>query len=89
MFQIPCPHCGPRNVVEFRHAGEKRPRPDPQAATPEQWRAYLYTQANVAGWTHETWYHRLGCRRYVSVQRHTVTNEVELVPPVDSGGVDS
>lgn len=86
MFQIPCGHCGLRNVAEFRHAGEQRRRPDPQTATPEQWRGYLYTQVNEAGWTRETWYHRAGCRRFVSVQRHTVTNEIR---PVDSGAPPS
>ncbi len=75
MFQLPCPHCGPRNVVEFAHAGAERRRPDPQAATPQQWRSYLYADDNPAGWTRETWYHRLGCRLFFAVERHTVTNE--------------
>lgn len=80
MFQIPCPNCGPRNVAEFGHAGERRSRPDPQASTPGQWRDYLYTNDNPAGWTRETWYHRLGCRRFVSVERHTVSNEIRPAP---------
>ncbi|MCA1693752.1 MAG: sarcosine oxidase subunit delta [Actinobacteria bacterium] len=79
MFQIPCPHCGPRGVAEFRHAGEARGRPDPRAATPEQWRTYLYVNDNRADWTRETWYHRLGCRRYIAVERHTLTNEIRPV----------
>jgi sarcosine oxidase subunit delta len=81
MFRIPCPHCGLRNVAEFAHAGEQRRRPDPQTATPGEWRSYLYTHDNAAGWTNETWYHRLGCRRFVRVERHTVTNEVRPVSP--------
>jgi sarcosine oxidase subunit delta len=80
MFRIPCPHCGPRNVSEFRHAGEARTRPDPQTATPAQWRAYLYECDNAAGWSVESWYHTFGCRRFISVERHTVTNEVRAVP---------
>ncbi|PZS31137.1 MAG: sarcosine oxidase subunit delta [Pseudonocardiales bacterium] len=80
MFQIPCPHCGPRNVAEFRHAGERRRRPDPRTATPEQWRTYLYVNDNAAAWTSETWYHQLGCRRYIAVERHTVTNETRPAP---------
>ena len=28
---MPCPHCGPRNVSEFRYHGEESPRPDPNA----------------------------------------------------------
>lgn len=81
MFQIPCPHCGPRNAAEFRHSGEGGgARPDPQATTPEEWRRYLYEKRNVAGWTAESWYHGFGCRKFIAVQRHTVTNEVRPAP---------
>lgn len=74
MFRIPCPHCGLRNASEFRHVGEARTRPDPQTVDPRQWRTYLYEQRNVAGWSTESWYHTSGCRRFISVERHTVTN---------------
>lgn len=76
MILLPCPHCGPRNVSEFRYAGEASARPDPNATTPEEWRAYLYMKRNPAGWTTEKWFHGTGCRRYFTVERHTVTNEV-------------
>lgn len=76
MFSIPCPDCGPRNRTEFRYVGERSARPDPQATTPEEWRGYMYDQRNLADWTTETWYHRAGCRRFVTVERQTVTNEV-------------
>lgn len=84
MFLIPCPHCGPRNVSEFRYVGERRTRPDPQAATPVQWRAYLYEHDNIAGLSVESWYHTFGCRRFVSVERHTVTNAVRPVADTPS-----
>jgi sarcosine oxidase, subunit delta len=73
---IPCPHCGPRNSIEFRYEGEVRARPDPGSVEPPAWRAYLYTRRNPAGWTRETWYHAMGCQRFLVVERHTVTNEV-------------
>lgn len=76
MILVPCPWCGPRNSQEFRYVGEAKARPDPDSATPEDWRAYLYVRTNAAGWTTETWFHRSGCRRYLSVERHTVTNEI-------------
>ncbi|CAN5685954.1 sarcosine oxidase subunit delta [soil metagenome] len=76
MILLPCPHCGPRNVQEFRYAGETGPRPDPNLATPEEWRDYLYMVDNPAGWTTEKWFHGAGCRRYFVVERDTVTNEV-------------
>jgi len=76
MILIPCPWCGSRNSQEFRYVGESKARPDPGSASEEEWRTYLYTKANVAGWTTETWFHRSGCRRYLSVERHTVSNEI-------------
>lgn len=85
MFQIPCPHCGDRNVSEFRHWGEQADRPDPSSATPAEWRGYLYGRRNLAGWTTETWYHRAGCRTFVTVERHTVSNEVR--PSLAAAGV--
>lgn len=75
MIQLPCPWCGPRNVSEFRYAGEGGRRPDPGTTTPVQWRRYLYMQRNPLGWTTETWYHGSGCRRYFSLERHTETHE--------------
>jgi len=85
---IPCPHCGPRNSDEFVWAGERARRPDPAATTmtPAEWRAYLYERVNPAGWTTETWYHRFGCRRYLVVERHTVTNEIRRCAPSRPAG---
>ena len=76
MILLPCPWCGPRAATEFAHIGEVSARPDPGSATPTQWRGYLYLRANPCGWTSETWYHRMGCRRFITVERHTETNEV-------------
>jgi len=76
MILVPCPWCGPRNSQEFRYVGESKARPDPTSATPEEWRAYLYGKSNAADWATETWFHRNGCRRYLAVERHTVTNEI-------------
>jgi heterotetrameric sarcosine oxidase delta subunit len=76
MILLPCPWCGPRAATEFAHIGEVSVRPDPGSATPAQWRGYLYLHANPCGWTSETWYHRMGCRRFIKVERHTETNEV-------------
>jgi heterotetrameric sarcosine oxidase delta subunit len=94
VIEIPCPHCGPRNSSEFVWAGERQSRPDPGAGalqpssatttTPAEWRAYLYERRNPAGWTSEHWYHRFGCRRYLLVERHTVTNEVRRCEPAGS-----
>lgn len=82
MILLPCPWCGPRDAGEFAHGGEAVARPDQAAASPEEWRAYLYLRTNPLGWSTETWYHRAGCRRFITVQRHTETNEVRSAEPV-------
>jgi heterotetrameric sarcosine oxidase delta subunit len=73
---LPCPYCGPRNASEFRYVGELSERPDPNATSAEEWRAFMYMRANPANCTTETWFHRAGCRQHLVVERHTVTNEV-------------
>jgi heterotetrameric sarcosine oxidase delta subunit len=65
-----------RNGTEFRHLGERTTRPDPATGTAAEWRSYLYDRRNLADWTMEWWVHTAGCRRCVTVQRHTVTNEI-------------
>lgn len=86
MIQLDCPHCGRRNADEFRYVGERHARPDPATTTPTAWRAYLYLRANPAGWAAETWLHRAGCRRFLAVERNTVTNEVRSVRDAATGG---
>lgn len=90
MIRIPCPHCGPRDSLEFRHAGTPRPRPEPASTTPQEWRRFLYEKDNLADRVTETWYHSFGCRRFFTVTRHTVTNEF-VAPAADgpAGGADA
>jgi heterotetrameric sarcosine oxidase delta subunit len=76
MLLLPCPWCGPRNDSEFRYVGEARPRPDPAHTSIQDWRAYLYDRANPCGWVTEHWFHRSGCRRFVTFERHTLTHEI-------------
>jgi heterotetrameric sarcosine oxidase delta subunit len=86
VINLACPHCGPRDAAEFAYVGERTTRPDPNAATPQEWRAYLYLRANPAGWADELWFHRAGCGRYLAVHRHRTTGEVETVRDVRAGG---
>ena len=80
MLLVPCPNCGPRNSTDLRYVGESRGRPDPNSATAEEWRRYLYERDNPAGRLRETWYCRSGCRRYFALERDTVTNEFTNPP---------
>jgi heterotetrameric sarcosine oxidase delta subunit len=76
---IVCPHCGPRNSNEFSFLGERSSRPTANEPTPAEWRRYLYTKDNAAGLETERWFHGSGCRRFLDVERDTVTNEIRAV----------
>ncbi len=80
MILLPCPWCGLRDAAEFGYVGEIGARPDPRATNKKEWRDYLYLRRNRAGWTVERWYHQMGCRRYLLVERDTTTNEVRPAP---------
>ncbi len=81
MILVPCPWCGPRNAAEFRFVGESKSRPTGDDIGLLEWRAFLYVKANPAGWVDETMYHRAGCRRYFTLERHTITNECRSSRP--------
>ena len=82
-FLIPCPHCGPRPVDEFRCTGEVLTRPKSKP-TMRELCAYIYDRRNVAGIQREWWTHRGGCELWFLVERDTRTNEV-LKVEVPSG----
>lgn len=79
MLLISCPVCGPRPGSEFAWHAEGKRRPDPGSVTPGEWRVYLYEHGNEADWVVERWSHRSGCRTWLRVERHTVTNEIRSV----------
>jgi heterotetrameric sarcosine oxidase delta subunit len=74
-FLLPCPTCGPRDVEEFRCAGEvtRRPKEKPQL---RELTSYIYFRDNVAGVHREWWNHRAGCGQWFIAERDTRTNEV-------------
>jgi heterotetrameric sarcosine oxidase delta subunit len=89
MILLPCPHCGPRNSTEFRYRGEVHSRPNPSQTDQVAWRSYLWNHANDADWTHELWHHATGCRRFLLLERHTVTNEIRRVAAPGNSGANS
>lgn len=86
MLIIPCPYCGPRAEVEFRHAGEAhRMRPaDPDALSDAEWAEYLYFRANTQGRHFERWRHFHGCGRFFNVVRDTQSDRIEAAYPAGS-----
>jgi heterotetrameric sarcosine oxidase delta subunit len=75
-FEIACPNCGPRPSTDFRYGGETRPLADPAAEARAEVRR-LWMRRNAAGRQEERWFHRDGCRRWVTVVRDTTTNTLE------------
>ncbi|EJC85600.1 sarcosine oxidase delta subunit [Rhizobium leguminosarum bv. trifolii WSM2297] len=76
---ISCPHCGSRPKEEFSirgDAGLARPAPD---AGQNAWYDYVYLRDNPRGSHSEYWHHSSGCRRWLIVERDTVTHVVHGV----------
>ena len=83
MLLIPCPHCGPRAEIEFRHAGEAHLiRP---AGEEGDWGAYLYARDNIRGRAHERWRHSHGCGQFFNAVRDTVSDTIEWTYPAGEG----
>lgn len=78
MLLITCPHCGPRDEIEFTCGGEAdRPRPaDPMALSDSEWAEYLFMRRNPRGLHRERWNHSAGCRRWFNICRDTITHRL-------------
>ncbi|MGL5837571.1 MAG: sarcosine oxidase subunit delta [Sphingorhabdus sp.] len=73
MLIIICPHCGPRDQIEFASGGEgDRPRPvDPALLSDEEWAEFLFMRRNPKGTHRERWMHSAGCRKWFTLTRDT------------------
>ncbi len=78
MLLIPCPWCGPRDEIEFRHGGEAHlARPSPAArASDMAWSDYLFVRTNAKGIHAERWVHAGGCEQWFNLVRDTATHEI-------------
>ena len=76
MLLIECPWCGSRDHIEFTYSGDatvRRPAPEAgQAAFAD----YVYLRDNPRGPHRELWHHTGGCRRFLEVERNTLTHEI-------------
>jgi heterotetrameric sarcosine oxidase delta subunit len=75
MMQIPCPHCGPRAQTEFVYE-RTVDSVTPLNAAPADAMKTLFTRANPRGPDDEIWRHTFGCRAWMVITRHRVTNEI-------------
>lgn len=83
MFIIECPHCGPRDQIEFSYGGEAhRARPaNSEQMTGEEWAEFLFMRTNTKGVFAERWNHAAGCRKWFNMLRNTATDEILAVYP--------
>ena len=72
--KIPCPHCGRRPYTEFTFGGEFR---WPASADPDEDFDRVYLRTNAPGPQSERWFHALGCRRWVTIDRDVARNRVD------------
>lgn len=91
MLLIDCPCCGARPEDEFGFGGDAAVRHPNEAGAGEppataDFVDYLYLRDNPKGWHSEFWVHRYGCRRWLVVERHTVTHEIRSVRLAAAGG---
>lgn len=86
MLLIDCPHCGPRDEVEFHYGGQAHvPYPeDPYALTDRAWAEFLFYRDNPRGPFAERWVHSVGCRKWFNAIRDTATYEFLTVYPMGS-----
>jgi heterotetrameric sarcosine oxidase delta subunit len=81
MMQIVCPHCGPRAQSEFIYE-RTVDSVAPANSSAEDAMAMLFTRSNPRGVDEEIWRHTYGCRAWMVVTRHRVTNAISDVRPV-------
>ena len=82
-FLLDCPNCGRRSYTEFWFGGEAVDDLDTTDVERSYERVWLH--ANVAGRQVERWYHFGGCRRWLTLERDTTSNELSAVPGVARG----
>ncbi len=76
-MKIPCPHCGERDVAEFRYGSDAtKTRPAHGKGTQKIWHDYVFLFENPKGPHEEYWHHVLGCRQWFKLKRNTATNEI-------------
>lgn len=80
-MQFTCPHCGPRAQSEFIFE-RTVDSVVPLNAAPEAAMTTLFTRNNPRGIDEEIWRHTYGCRAWLVITRHRVTNDITSVRSV-------
>ncbi len=72
---IHCPHCGARPIEEYIY-GEVPMVPDDITDSDARDVDRAFMRTNTEGIQTERWFHMFGCRRWLTVQRDTRTDDV-------------
>lgn len=88
-MRIDCPLCGCRDTREFhyRGAGKLLERPAADAGA-EAFHDYIYLRENPSGANSELWFHEMGCRAWLLVERDVSSHQflsVRLAETVKRG----
>jgi heterotetrameric sarcosine oxidase delta subunit len=81
MMQLTCPHCGPRAQTEFVFERTVDSVVTLDATTVDAM-ATLFTRTNPRGEDDEVWRHTYGCRAWMVITRHRVTNAISAIRAV-------
>ena len=85
-MKIKCPFCGERDHSEYTYSGDATMvRPDHGDQDVQNWNAYVYQRKNPMGRHKEYWHHTAGCRKFLIVERDTLTHKVSSVSMVNGG----
>ena len=82
MLRIDCPHCGLRDHEEFSYFGDATKTYPPLG--PEHrdaWFEAVFMRDNPRGLHREFWQHIGGCRRWLVVERDTLSHDIGKVIP--------
>ena len=86
MLRIDCPFCGKRDHDEFTYEGDASVTyPAIDNRDEEAWYRAVFLRKNPRGAHLEYWYHGLGCRMWLAVERDTLTHEIGAVTPAHKG----
>ena len=85
MLLIQCPWCGARDQGEFTYAGDGTVRRPSHDASEKDFVEYVYLRDNPRGPHRELWQHTGGCRRFLVVERNTLTHEIAGTAPPHEG----
>jgi sarcosine oxidase subunit alpha/sarcosine oxidase subunit delta len=73
---LTCPWCGRRPIDEYAFGGELRGVPRGIVDPHERDIDYVWMYDNIEGVTTERWFHRAGCRRWLTQRRDTTIDTV-------------